>query len=247
MRITILCHNVLWFQGMPYTSDQPSAPTHAVLNRLCGLYRDLAPDVLCLQEIQDDETHRKVSAAVGMAGAFCPAHRQPQYSGAVYWRQGKLAADSATANAHPWRMWQKVLVPTGTHDLVVCNIHLTSSRQLDKETAARARLADLEQMLAHPPRPDIVAGDFNEGPGGPSTAFLMQHGYVDSAPLLQSKVRSTGEGNPRGDQIWVSDALQHCVAGFSVIAWDKLKCAIPGKTHLSDHLPLRLDLEIPDA
>jgi exonuclease III len=247
MRITILCHNVLWFQGMPYTSDQPSAPTEPVLNRLCALYRELAPDVLCLQEVQDDATHRKVAASVGMAGVFCPAHRQPQYSGAVYWRHGNLAADSASANARPWRMWQKVLVRAGIHDLVICNIHLPSSRQLDEETAARARVTDLEQILTLSPKPDIIAGDFNEGPGGPSTAFLMQHGYVDSAPLVQSKVSSTGEGKPRSDQIWVSDALQHCVAGFSVMPWDKLKCAIPGKTHLSDHLPLRLDLEIPEA
>ena len=247
MRVTVLSHNAFWFQGMPYEPDTPDGPVEAVLNRLCRLYRECEPHVLCLQEVQDEATHRRVAAGVGMAGAFCQANRQRQYSGAIYWRQGKLASDSASGQVHPWRMWQKAAVRTGSRDLVVCNLHLPSSRQLGEEAASCARLTDLEHMLAHEPSPDVIAGDFNEGPAGSSTSFLMQQGYVDTAFLVESKVQSTGDGKPRSDQIWVADAFRGAVSGFSVLGWDELRTSLPGKTHLSDHLPLRLDLEIPTA
>ena len=50
--ITILSHNVFWFQGVPFLTDRPGPPLTGVISGLLKLYRASAPDVVCLQEVQ---------------------------------------------------------------------------------------------------------------------------------------------------------------------------------------------------
>jgi endonuclease/exonuclease/phosphatase family metal-dependent hydrolase len=244
---SLVSHNAFWFQGAPYGETSPGAPAEAVLDGLAALYRSLAPDLLCLQEVQDAPACMAVARRVGMRGHFCTGGAHGQYGGAVMGRLGSPAASSSKTAAPPaQRFWQVHAWPLQNGDtLPVCNLHLASHRQLGEEEAAQSRITDLGRVLGLSPAPSIVAGDFNEGPDGGTSALMQERGYIDTAVLTGCAITSTGTGKGRSDQIWVSGALAERVSGFEVVPWGKLACDLPGITHLSDHLPLilRLDLE----
>lgn len=125
----------------------------------------------------------------------------------------------------------------------VCNIHLPSQRQLGPERASRQRLAELAVVIERTPPPDIVAGDFNEPPGGDSSKYMLEHGYSDPALLKNKAALPTNLGNGRGDYIWVHQDLCSQIVEYEVLGKDE--CAITGadKQYLSDHIPLWVTLE----
>src|SRR5438045_1604711 len=96
---------------MPFAGDQPGPADPAVLRALAELYRELAPDVLCLQEVQSQETADALAAALGpvlgredaahpahaaalgpalgvpaVRWRYAPGGRHPQYGVAVFSR-----------------------------------------------------------------------------------------------------------------------------------------------------------------
>jgi len=243
---TILTHNAFWFQGVPFPTDMPPEADIEIVRRLCAIYRKINPDVICLQEIQNQETFQVVSEHLGLSGCYCQGNELPQYGGAVFWHphRGRQIQNSHGSTAKTQRMWQIAEVDGTARRLRICNVHLPSGRQLGPEQAASRRVAELlESIRSCEVQPDVIAGDFNERPNGPASKCLEGRGYVDSAVLSDCADVPTNIGRERGDYIWIKKELSDCFLDYGVPEKRELACADAGKQYLSDHLPLWITME----
>lgn len=243
--ITVLSHNVFWFQGMPFAGDSPPAPDPVCMGALCEFYRAVSPDLLCLQEVQSVTAFEEAGLRLGMEGTYCPGRQLPQYGGAVYWKPGvaRKIRDSAEDDFPVQRMWQIVEIQKADGGVVpVANVHLPSARQLGREKAGIQRVRELEEAVLHgAPSPEVLVGDLNELPGQAVGAALERKGFKDAAVLFGADEFATRVKGGRGDYIWVTP--QAGALSYKVTGRGKLVAAKEGKEFLSDHLPLWITLE----
>ncbi len=243
--LRILNHNAYWFQGEPFFSDQPGAPRPDVLAALAKLYRGLDPLVICLQEVQSEAACKELAARLGMAGMYTPGNDLPQYGGAMFWDPARACVVSRCVSEHGvQRMWQTVSFELAGQVLHVTNLHLSSERQLRADEARESRVHDLGLMLEASPRPDVICGDFNEGPGSPSNSMLRGRGYIDAAAWADAPPVSTGKNKGQSDQIWLSGALAESMRAFAWHPMDALATDLEGLGFLSDHIPLWIDIAL---
>jgi endonuclease/exonuclease/phosphatase family metal-dependent hydrolase len=239
---TILSHNIFWLQGVPFETDEPGDPRADVLEALISVYAEINPDVICLQEVQSRAAFDLIRSAVGMDGTYCPGATLSQYGGATFWHSGRPVSDGTGAEDPPQRVRQLSEIDTGqSGSLVVCNVHLPSSRQLGEEGGAARRLEELE--TATESMPEVVVGDLNEGPGGAVIGYMGERGYLDAAVLRNKGDVPSSVGGLRGDQIWIRSDLGVRLAEYSVLPKGDLATQLDAKTYLSDHLPLWIRLE----
>jgi len=234
----IVTHNAFWFQAAPFATDRPGPADPTVLAALVELYRDLRPDVLAVQEVQDEPTFAALSGALGLSGAYCPGGELVQYGGAIFGGADGSVADWRTTPVTPQRMWQTL----SADGIAVCNVHLPSSRQLGAAAAAERRLVELRAALTALADGGVIVGDLNEPPGGPVTDLLSSAGYVDAAVEADLADTPTALGGGRGDQIWVHESLAGHLAACGVVPRDRLADVPPGKDCLSDHFPVWVEL-----
>lgn len=244
--LTVLSHNVFWFQGFPFPTDTPPAADEDILKRLCSIYRAATPDVICLQEVQSLATFDRLSELLEMPGCYCAGATLPQYGGAVFW-QPDIAHPICSSEGEPLktqRMWQVVEVESGIHRLRICNVHLPSSRQLGPEGGAVQRMAELQDVIRScETGPDIIVGDFNEQPGGGTNTFMQRHGYGDVAMLSNGASDSTTVVEGRGDYAWIKRSIGDDLLTYAVVGKEDLACHDIHKQYLSDHLPLWFTLK----
>jgi len=246
-QFTLLSHNVFWFQGVPFPTDQPPAPNAEIMKRLCAIYRDLNPDVISLQEIQSEETFQMVSEQLKMPGCYCPGEELPQYGGAVFWTspRGAQIHSSHESPLATQRMWQVVEVGQADSCLRIGNIHLPSQRQLGPEKSAAQRVTEtLDAINSCELGLNFVAGDFNEQYGGAVSECLEAQGYVDAAAISDWVDRPTGISGGRGDFIWVREQASNSLLHYGVVGKQIFECGDINKQYLSDHLPLWVTMEI---
>lgn len=245
-QFTVLSHNAFWFQGSPFATDRPPAPDGGILKRLGAIYREVNPDIICLQEVQDQRTFEMVSEHLGMPGCHCPGMKLPQYGGAVLWRPhiARQVRDSQGGAPTTQRMWQTVEVQEDDCCLRICNVHLPSGRQLGPEGAAAQRIAELQELMRScETGPDMILGDFNEQAGGSAGGYMESHGYVDAAGLSDRTCKPTNIGEGRGDYAWIKKQIGDCGLTYDVAAKQALAGGDTGKQYLSDHLPLWITVE----
>ena len=243
----ILSHNVFWFQGFPSPVDRPPELDVEVLRLLCAMYQDLNPDVICLQEIQSEHVFREVCRHLGMTGFYCEGKESSKYGGAIFWHphRGRQILDSRAIKARTQRMWQIAEVIGTNACLRICNVHLPSGSELGLEQAATQRLVEIkESVRSVETGPDIILGDFNEAPPGPVSNFLNDSDYVDSAVLTDSTHCPTHIRGGRGDIIWVKKKLKKTICHYNVVKIQDFECSDGGKQYLSDHLPLRITVDM---
>ena len=226
-----LSHNVFWFQGVPFHSDQPGQAREDILERLIDLYRRIDPDVLSLQEIQSRRTFDLLCLKLGIAGHYSEGATLTQYGGAMMWRMGECVSTSVAGDVTQ-RVWQV----GRSAGYTVCNLHLPSGRQVGRERAAVQRVDELS--VATDIGPDLVMGDFNEPPDGPVDRLLVRRGYVDAANHTKQASRPTSLSGNRGDRIFVHSRILDQVTDYGTLGVEDLAIDLNGKTSLSDHLPL---------
>ena len=244
-QFTVLSHNAFWFQGSLFPTVRPPAPDSGILKRLCAIYRQINPDIICLQEVQDQGTFEMVSEHLGMPGCYCPGTKLPQYGGAVLWRphSARQIRNSQGSALTTQRMWQAVEVKEDDCCLRICNVHLPSGAQLGPERAATQRIAELQDLIRSCQTGlDIIVGDFNEHPGGSMGGYMESHGYVDAAVLSGRTWKPTSVFEGRGDYAWIKKQIG-CGLTYDVAAKHELACDDTGKQYLSDHLPLWITVE----
>jgi endonuclease/exonuclease/phosphatase family metal-dependent hydrolase len=248
----LVTHNVFWCQGVPFAGDQPGGALFLVMVDLVALYREIGPAVLCLQEIQEESVATIFGRALGFSRHFTPGGRYPQYGGAVLsrWPIEVLPPEDTVD-----RIVQRVAIrlPDG-QTLRLAHVHLPSSRQRGREGGAAERLAEIQMVapdaaVAQSATPHVILGDFNEPPDGPCATYLGRLGYVDAGQVSGQGDVPTSLGRSRGDQVWLSPEAAPRLAGYHVTAKERLADLPPGsaglhpgKTSLSDHLPVVVDL-----
>jgi len=244
MAFTLLTHNTYWLQGMPFEGTDPGPARAEVVAGLAALYRTLNADVCCVQELQSLAAFEALADATGMRGFFRSGQRYKPYGGAVLFQDGEPAGDDSRSNVLVERFWLKVRLGAGPlSGVVLCNAHLPSGRQTSREDAAQARVEELRALIAAKPRPEIVAGDFNEPPGGGVQKLMEAQGFVDLAPKFgHGETDShTRKHARRIDYVWVSAELLPRVKAFHVP--EPAELALGGGRYLSDHLPLAVRFE----
>ena len=151
--------------------------------------------------------------------------------------------DSSGAEDPAQRVWQVVDVEgeEESDDLRIANLHLPSSRQLGAEASAAKRISEVDDVLAY--EPDVIVGDWNEKPGGPLTELMSSRGFVDAAVVSGREDTTSSIGGGRGDQIWVAKGLASRLVGYGAVDVSDFGVEdVEGKTHVSDHLPIWIDL-----
>ncbi len=244
-QLKIVSHNVFWFQGMPYPDDQPGGVNDDVMSRLVEVYRGLGGDVYCFQEIQRENVYKLLGERLGVLGWYCTGGELVQYGGVMVGGDCECIDDSRSAGVGVQRVWQIGRVDGIMGEVVnVCNVHLPSNRQLGVELSAKQRLKELVGILGRESRPGILAGDFNEMPGGAVCEFMGEKGYVDAAVLTGRAEVDTSVGGGRGDYIWVDKELAGRVVEYGVFDAKGFTGRDMGKEYLSDHLPIWVTLEV---
>ncbi len=187
-----------------------------------------------------------VSECLGMKGHFSPGMAHSQYGGAVLWRPGRgvLVRESTKSSIPVQRMWQIVEIESACGVLRIANVHLPSGRQMGAEKAQAQRIAEMQHLTTCLDSPlDIIAGDFNELPGGSLGEYLHNQGYVDTAVYSGNTDLATYLDDGRIDYLWIAKRMQSRLRTYTVMARQRLVCANTGKTHISDHQPLWIKLE----
>lgn len=271
MEITIATHNAFWFQGYPSRWGRECQQSHPdVLQALIRLYKEVCPDVLCLQEVPQDDSFAKLAKQLDMRGHYAPGGIIAAYGGAVLVRSLQIdldvcAAGVASSESHFERSCISTRIKAGDRHLRLVSVHLSGNRlkyldQIDPVHLASdryapgrqgepVRLAEVAALLDVSPRPDVIVGDFNSTPGSAVYREMTDHGYVDAAAFNDDGL--TGERCPlsvrenRVDYIWLAEHLIGCQVDYQRINGDEFcfEDADP-PTRLSDHLPVvvRLDL-----
>jgi endonuclease/exonuclease/phosphatase family metal-dependent hydrolase len=143
-------------------------------------------------------------------------------------------------------MWQAIELNVAGVWIQACNLHLPSNRQLTREGGAARRIMDLKTITeSKNPAPALLAGDFNEQPGGEVDKYLSAQGYADAAAVTGSARTPTNLNNHgRGDWICLHHSLAHISIQYGVVPEQRCH-GVDGKGgYLSDHLPLWLKLGV---
>jgi len=247
-RIKIATHNVYWFQGHPFSRDQPGEENRVVFARLCALYAQKEFDLLCLQEIQSREVADRFLQAMGMRGLYAPGNLYPHYGSLIAVRPGFTLEDrtiEAPSLRERSRMVATVSGPGIT--LRIANLHLTSGRQSGPAQAGTARARELEEFLSlHGETTDLLVGDLNEDRGrGNVSPLLEAEGLVDAAVATGNDgISASVKSASRTDMIWLRQRWQKHLTGYGVIQEEVAVDDLPGKTFLSDHRPVWVTLEL---
>jgi endonuclease/exonuclease/phosphatase family metal-dependent hydrolase len=237
-KVRLLSHNIFWFQGHPFESDQPLAPRAEIMDRLAKLYVENNIDILCLQEVQSADAAKSFAEKLGDLGKhylYTPGGRLPQYGGAIFSRWPLQPLPIAEAGYQPERilLGATVQLPDG-RSLRVANLHLPSNRQLGVR-GGEVRLSEAAKAAG---KADVIVGDFNMAP----PEYLRTHGYLDVADACGANNLVTQLYNYRGDQVWLAKNMKERLRGYIFIPREKLNITHKesDKTLLSDHWPVGL-------
>jgi endonuclease/exonuclease/phosphatase family metal-dependent hydrolase len=232
--LTLITHNVYWMQGMPFQGKNPGPGRREIIDGLAALYRSLAPDVICLQEVQSEEAAQDIFSTLKVRGHYTRGGTFPQYGGSVLCNFADVVSRAENVERH----WTKVRVmPADSSPLNVCSVHLPFGA--DKQNI---RIAELQVMVSSPPRPEIVCGDFNSLMDSEVHAEMVRQGYVDCAieSGCEHIASTTNPSGRRIDYVWIDSSLRNRLKGYRVIGAERLD--LGGGRFLSDHLPVLVNL-----
>jgi endonuclease/exonuclease/phosphatase family metal-dependent hydrolase len=221
MRVRIVAYNLHNFRD-----DRAS---------LSGLLRDLAPDVVLLNETGARHRLRRLARELGMAAAADPwsplrrrvkdavlvrpplaveEHRQRRFAGSVrFYPRGALLA---RVDGGAVRWWA-----------VAIHLGLRADERLRHVAELLAELADLDD-------PIIVGGDANERPDGPAMGRLRDR-LVDVAHAAAAGTFPSDAPTAKIDHVFVSSDVRV----VNAFVPDDARVA-----RASDHRPVVADLEI---
>jgi len=241
--VRILTHNVYWFQGHPSRwAHERVAEAPEVLDALALLYASVAADLVCLQEVHRKGLAQRLSQELGMtAWLHASGGLRGDYGGVVLSRGQARLRDCTRPAGRPAheRVHLRAGVEWSGGRLELAAIHLPSNRYAGSAASGDvARVAELERVLAEPPRPNAVVGDMNCLPDSPPYQFMLRAGYVDVA------VAAGAVPERRPDYMWLDARCAGRLTGFAVLD-DGPFCRRSEKTgpwRLSDHSPLLMEL-----
>lgn len=262
--LTVLTWNLQWFPSG--TALKAAEDTElARIREAAALIRDIAPDVLVVQEVRDfDAAHRLARKAGGLTVAVCSRFRD--FGGTVGWQQVAILSrlKSSLAWSEEWEKVEAVDPPrgfafawfrAGTNDVAVYGVHLKSNRtqgagEPDPAANARKRALAVRQVLRHLSETQaslrerfevvVVAGDFNSSPEQLS-------GETTLATLEKAGFRHGFEGQPAAERVTWPGRGRYPDATFDYIFVRGVKATAPliVASPVSDHRPVARTLALP--
>jgi endonuclease/exonuclease/phosphatase family metal-dependent hydrolase len=227
--------------------------------------RSEGADVVALQEVQWHQA-RRIARALGAGSRRWSFKHVPLLTWpegmAVIGVTGPVHARSR-ALSHGWRLWswrrriaQRATVATPAGPLTLVNLHLTPHGESGMREVEAAKVLTMVDPLAGP---TVVAGDFNERPGGPVARQMAAAGLRDGSQAPGAGTgteeapsdpfptnwrgwrRGTTEAPSRQiDYVYVSPAVRSV----------EVRVPLPGDdglarfSSISDHLPLTAVLDL---
>lgn len=240
----ILSHNVYWFQGCPFIGDRPGPPNGKVFEELCGLYQQASAAILCLQEVQCEQTALSVSRAMKMDVTYTPGNISRPYGSLIATNLGSITHDEDLSPSRFERSFSVAEIAVCSSTLKVGCVHLTSGRQTGASGAPAVRRAEITEFLeTHGSTTDVLAGDFNENPDGDVAKILKDSGFLDSATLFGMESIATTVHSPnRRDIIWIKEHLRERILDYGVMREEIMLSNGQKMNSLSDHCPLWISL-----
>ena len=233
----LVSHNSYWFQGAPSLWGEERTQTHPrILTALAKFYQQLAPDILCLQEVPSEEEASRLAEELGMQATFARGGRRPAYGGAVLWHGSDAEVEDLTGycDTAAFERICLVLHGTGPEGRTIVNVHLSSNRYAPGRIGEPVRLAELQALFAACPQPDIIAGDFNATPGSSAYRDMVDRGFVECGALACLPAKPDER---RVDYIWIRKPGRLQVKPTEFQPLEFLLDA-DSKTRLSDHPPI---------
>lgn len=213
------------------------------------------PDVVAIQEIQRRQCDR-LAAALGMRHRWSFKHASPgvRPEGMAVLTPHELTATSSfVLRRAPWWSWRRRIAQRATVTVggepgtavTLVNVHL--SPHDEGEARGREATAVVGRALGA-----VVAGDFNDVPGGPAPNALAAAGWCDAwaAVRLGEAGHSNWTEGPRAGRP-PDQRLDYVMApaGWRVVGADlgSAACGHERLGELSDHLPVVARLAPPTA
>lgn len=239
----IVSHNAFWFQGHPFATDQPTGENPEIFAKLCALYQNIDADILCIQEVQNEDVAEKTRRTLEMNAIYAPGNIHRSYGAMIASRTDYSIAEVDAGNSDS--LLERSLVVAEIAGLTIANIHLTSGRQSLEGNAGDARCREIEGFLsACGERTDVILGDFNECGGNAVSRKLEAAGFRDAALVSgRAGIPTVEWGDYRFDAIWIKERLVVNLRGYGVIREGFAADGVPEKTLLSDHYPVWIDLD----
>lgn len=245
MSVTIVTHNAYWFQGAPTLwPEERAAARPEVIDRLAEFYAGLAPDLLCLQEVPDEQVAAELAGRLAMHFCFAKGGKLATYGAAIFSKPDTGELRNLTEQVGPAeRTCLRGVVRGECSVLNVLAVHLPSNRYAPFEQAERQRVAELTAALNLAGEVDVVVGDFNSTPGSAPYRFMIEREFRDAAELGNCTNRLTGAKH-RVDYIWLGPRVARVFGGLRVLGPEGFAAELGGRERmLSDHYPLVLELE----
>ncbi len=240
--LTLLSHNVYWFQGAPSLwGIERQQPHPAILPALAALYKNLGVDLLALQEIPAPESLVQLQTALNMEGQYVKGGLRPSYGGGFLWR-GKVGGcrDLTNRPVSPQRVFERFCVEVHGHfsgtDLTLVNVHLSSNRYAPDRQGESIRLAELAALTAAVPQADIIMGDFNAAPHSIVHQCMEDRGYWDPGATAPAQ-------DKRVDYIWLQKKYRPALLDYRQLKAGDYTWGV-GPTLLSDHPPVLVQLDL---
>lgn len=201
----------------------------AGVDRVADVIRRIGPDAAALNEVRRGHA-RRLARLTGLHVTFGETLRRPRYGNAVLSKQRPTALRSARFTVVPPAEPRGMVAVTLVSGLVVAAVHLGLSRE-ERDRQSSELLAAVEGAT-----PLIVAGDFNERPGGPAVQLLGAHlrDSFDGTDAQEDPTFPATDPRIRIDYVFVSPDIR--VVSAAVL-----------QDVASDHLPVVVDVEVPGA
>lgn len=225
------------------------------MDRVAEVVLGLAPDVVMLQEVRRAQC-RRLARRLGWQRAWFRKHHP--YSPLMWWRTEGMAiisrhdlsdtsVQSLTPSISTWTYRHRVVVrATVTRDdgarLHVIDVHLASDAEAGSDRLQQAEI--VRRLVDDGGRPCVVAGDLNDHGDSRVVTVLGGGSHADAWDVAGARSPGDGATNP---SVAPHQRLDHVLVPLESVG---VTAEVPagGSTWagLSDHLPLTVQMEIPD-
>lgn len=212
------------------------------LERTATVLRDLAPDIVALQEVDDSVTRsggvRQATALGAMLGM------EPAFGSFFDYQGGRYGL--AILSRHPIRQVAPIRLPDGNEPRVALMVELelpgggrvrVINVHFDWVASDSFRLPQAQALAAHLDTlqvPWILLGDFNDLPGSPTLALFRERAVEIAKPPGAEATFPAGAPEREIDYIFAAPRG----------AWDPGTAEVVAEPMASDHRPVRAVLTL---
>lgn len=229
----IITHNAHWFHGYIAGNGlfNTEKLTSIILDQLASVYKELSPDILCLQEVESEDQARKLAEIMGMQYCFIPHGKRKGYNGAILYGLDIELKVSNIGKQNCDRFIAFIQLP----HLSIGVVHLLYPYANESEEVWDKHCRELNLLFKNLPDVDVILGDFNMLEDAVNYHWLLDKGFMN---LLKS------DPHHRVDHIFIREKMRNIITLTQTLLSDKKFVSFEGRNvALSDHPGSLMELE----